>query len=105
MSVHKDEHLCYGMRIVKVENKNRMDMSHFSPSRSELLPTAGWLCCTQQEASTDIGANRQQILAESWLLRIYLDIILQLLSIAWTIANDNWINISRASRSLCYHFS
>lgn len=87
MSIHKDEHLCYGLRIVNVEAKNRMDTDHFSPSRSKLLPTAGWLYCTQQEASTDIGANKQQILAENFLLRICLDIILHLLSIAWAVVS------------------
>lgn len=65
VSVHKDEHLCYGMRMMNVEVKNWMDMDHFSLSRGELLPTTDLLYCKAQGISTNISANRKLFLAEN----------------------------------------
>lgn len=77
MSVHKDEHLCYGMKMMNVEAKNRMAMDHFSSqSRGELLPTTDLLCCKSQGISTNISGNRKPLLAEKWLLRVPLEMIL-----------------------------
>lgn len=57
MSIHKDEHLCYGVRMMNAEAKNGMDMDHFSLSRGELLLTTDLLYCKVQGISTDISAN------------------------------------------------
>lgn len=50
MLVPKDEHLCYGVQMMNVEARNRMDMDHFSPlSRGEQLPIPVLLCCSCKE--------------------------------------------------------
>lgn len=47
---YKDEHLCYGVQMMNVEARNRMDMDHFSPlSRGEQLPIPGLLFCSCKE--------------------------------------------------------
>lgn len=70
ISIHKDEHLCYGVRMMNAETEDGMDMDHFSLSRGELLPTTDLLYCKSGGISTDISANRKLFLADSWLLRV-----------------------------------